>query len=252
MAERIWNSLLTKMIIMDRTSFYRTRHDSCAAHARQRFYLSATAITGIVVSVLTLSACAGAGSSSGSKTGADSGPAQPGQNDPHRSAAQAKLERMLAAKRLKQSKEQEEQRAAEQKAAAAAAEAAKPHYDPTRLNIAKNWRQWADITIPDLNIKCWLKSNWKDGKMHLRLALLGDKTALRLFTGNWTYLRLVFANQQGVNLHQCFLATNDLKWADGLRNSGVPTMEFEADDECSLEIYESIVQWNLQWTNELD
>lgn len=186
------------------------------------------------------------------------------QTDSEKLAAQAKLARMKQAKQDRLYQEQEQQRIAEEKAAAAEAakqaaaekaaiEAAKPHYDPTRLKIAYNWRQWADITVPDLNIKCWLKSNWKDGNMHLRLALLGDKTALRLFTGNWRYFRLVFADQGGNNLHQCILATNDLHWDEaGLRNSGTPTMEFESDTQCGLEVYESIVQWNLKWENDIN
>ena len=177
-----------------------------------------------------------------------------------RNLAKAKLARMKEERAQKQAQQAEQERIAEEKAAAAEAarqaaaiEAAKPHYDPTRLSIASKWRQWADITIPDLNIKCWLKSNWKDGNMHMRLALLGDKTALRLFTGNWPYFRLVFADQSGNNLHQCILATRDLHWDEtGLRNSGVPTMEYEADDQVSLEVYESIVQWNLKWEDHID
>lgn len=176
-----------------------------------------------------------------------------GPSEADRQAAKEKLQRMLAAKQEQQARLAEEQRIADEKAARQAAEAAKPHYDPTRLKIALKWRQWADITIPDLNIKCWLKSNWKDGKMHMRLALLGDKTALRLFTGNWPYFRLVFADQGGNNLHQCILATNQLHWDEqGLRNSGVPTMEYEADDEVPLEVYESIVQWNLKWESQIE
>lgn len=201
------------------------------------------------VCCLLLAACGGASTTTQNTTDTES----------DRAAAKAKLERMKQAKAQQQAAEAEQQRIAEEKAAQqeaaaqrAAEEAAKPHYDPQRLAMAVKWRQWADITVPDLNIKGWLKTNWKDGTMHLRLALLGDKTALRIFTGQWPYLRLVFADQGGSNLHQCILATRDLHWADGLRNSGTPTMEFESDSECSLEVYESIVQWNLKWEDHID
>lgn len=159
---------------------------------------------------------------------------------------------MLAAKRQKQSQLDGQQQAEEEKAAAAAAEAAKPHYDPERLRMAANWRQWQDITVPDLNIHAWLKSNWINGKMHMRFALLGEKTALRLFTGSWKYFNLYFADQSGSNLHHATLAADDLHWADNMRNSGVPTMEFEGDSECDLPTYEQIVQWNLKWDNEVN
>jgi hypothetical protein len=211
---------------------------------RSLFYLGLIA--------LVLSAC-----SPGQNTQNNTAQQNPGtaaaQLEADRAAARENLERMLASKRQRQSEQDEQQRLAEEKAQAAAAEAAKPHYDPTRLKIAFKYRQWADITVPDLNIHAWLKSNWKDGVMHMRFALLGDKTALRLFTGNWKYFRLVFADQGGNNLHQAILSTRDLHWDEaGLRNSGVPTMEFEGDSEVSLEVYESIVQWNLKWENDVE
>ena len=184
---------------------------------------------------------------------ADTQTATSKQTEADRLAASEKLSQLLEAKRQKQEREEEKARIAEEKAVAAAAEAAKPRYDPTRIQIAHKWRQWADITVPDLNIHAWLKSNWKDGKMHMRLALLGDKTALRLFTGSWKYFRLVFTDQAGNNLHQSILATNDLHWDEaGLRNGGVPTMEFEGDSDIALPTYESIVQWNFKWENDIE
>jgi hypothetical protein len=214
-------------------------------------------ITLALVSLL-LAACSpgqngGNTTPSGSQTGADPG----APSEMERRAAEQKLARMQEAKRQSQAQQEEQQRIIEEKAAAAAAAAAtaaqRARYDPVRLQIAGKWRQWADITIPDLNIHAWLKTSWKDNIMHLRLALLGDKTALRLFTGNWKYFRLVFADQGGNNLHQAILETRDLHWdASGLRNAGVPTMEFEGDSEITLEIYESIVQWNLKWDNDVE
>lgn len=231
-------SELTALQLMYKSGVFKSRASSL---------ILIRAISVIFCFTLTLTSC-----SQNSPDTANSDPAK-NKSGHDQQAAQEKLARLLEAKKAKQEADAEKQRLAEEAASKAAQEAAKPRYDPVRLNMAKNWRQWADITIPDLNIKCWLKTNWINGRMHLRLALLGgDKTALRLFSGQWTYLRLVFADQSGVNLHQCMLASKELHWADSLRNSGTPTMEYEADDEISLEVYESIVQWNLQWTNELD
>lgn len=196
----------------------------------------------------SLSACSPAGSNNNTANT----PAASGPSEADRAAAQQKLQRMLDEKRQRQAYEAEQQKIAEERAAQAAAEAAKPHYDPHRTVVAAQWRQWADITIPDYNIHAWLKTNWRDGRMHFRLALLGDKTALRIFTGEWPYFRLTFADQGGVNLHQVILQTRDLHWDDGLRNSGVPTMDFESDDDIPLEIYERIIQWNLKWEDHID
>lgn len=205
--------------------------------------------------IFSLCACGsttktGDGSTAGANSSSDASQVPPTPTELDRQRAQQKLEHMLAIKHKQQSEEEQKAQVEEEKRAAAEAEAAKPHYDPERLRIAASWRQWADITVPDLNIHAWLKSNWKNGVMHIRLALIGEKAALRLFTGSWKYLKIYFANQNGDNLHSATLSTTDLHWDDGLRNSGEPTMDFEGDSEVTLEIYEQIVQWNLKWDNE--
>ena len=171
-------------------------------------------------------------------------------------AARQKLKQRMAETRARQEQAAEQQRQAEQKAAddeaARVAEAAKPHYDPTRLKMAAKPRQWSNITIPDININCWMKSTWTDGKMNLRLALLGQKDALRIFTGSWPYLKIILTDAGGNNLHQAVLKSADLRWADSLRNGGAPTMEFEASTECPLEVYETCNQWNLKYMEQLD
>ncbi len=198
----------------------------------------------VLISTLSLGSCSGGQQSSDLKPSADKAAAD-------RAAAQAKLARILEAKQKRQALAEEQQRIAEEKAAAAEAEAAKPHYDPVRLARAKKIRQWQSIIIPDLNIQCWLKSTWSDGKMNMRLAMIGDKNALTLFTGNWAYFKLVFTDQGNNNLQTSTLASSDLHWASPQTNGGNPTMEFEGSDECPLEVYESIVQWNFKWDDHI-
>ncbi len=172
-----------------------------------------------------------------------------------RDAARQKLMQRKAATAAQQQQEAEKQRAAEEKAAAEEArrqeEANRPHYDPQRLQQAAKVRQWQNVTIPDFNINCWLKSTWTDGKMNLRLAMVGDKTALRIFQGKWPYFRLIFTDGIGNNLHQAWLRSSDLHWADSLKNSGAPTLEFEASTEMPLNVYESCVAWNIKWELEM-
>ena len=172
-----------------------------------------------------------------------------------RDAARQKLMQRKAAAAELQQREAEQQRLAEEKAAAEEArrqeEANRPHYDPQRLQMAAKVRQWQNVTIPDFNINCWLKSTWVDGKMNLRLALVGDKTALRIFQGKWPFFRLIFTDGIGNNLHQAWLRSSDLHWADSLKNSGAPTLEFESSTEVPLNIYESCVAWNLKWEEQM-
>lgn len=189
-----------------------------------------------------------------------SGSGSGGQNSPDammdRDAARQTLMSRKAAAAQQQQRDAEAQRVAEEKAAADEArrqeEANRPHYDPQRLAQALKVRQWQNVTIPDYNINCWLKSTWSDGKMNLRLALVGDKTALRVFQGKWPFFRLIFTDSIGNNLHQAWLRSDDLHWADSLKNSGAPTLEFEASTEVPLNIYESCVAWNLKWEDHME
>ncbi len=153
--------------------------------------------------------------------------------------------RAAAAERAERQRQGAEERAAA--AAAAAAEAAKPHYDPGRLAIAAKLRQWANTTIPDYNINCWLKSTWKDGKMNFRLAMLGQREALTTFQGSWPEIMITLTDQGGTNLHTVIVRTTDLRWAPMGANQGVPTLEFESNDEVALERYEQAAQWNFNW-----
>lgn len=174
----------------------------------------------------------------------------------NKDAARQKLNQRMAENRQRQAAADEQQRAAEAKAAAdaeaAAAQAARPNYDPARLAMAAKPRQWANIVVPDLNINCWLKSTWVDGKMNFRFALIGQKEALKVFAARWPYMRLLFQDSVGNNLHQAILRSVDLRWADSLRNSGAPTLEFESSTDCSLEVYEQSIQWNVKWEDHID
>lgn len=173
-----------------------------------------------------------------------------------RDAARQKLQQRKQSAAQQAQWAAEQKRIADEKIAASelakAEEASKPHYDPQRIAQAARIRQWQNITVPDLNINCWLKSNWKDGKINFRLALLGDKTALRIFRGDWPYFKVIFTDGIGNNLQQAVVRSEDLHWADSLKNSGSPTLEFESSTEMPLEVYESSTSWNLKWDQQPD
>lgn len=157
--------------------------------------------------------------------------------------AAQKLQQLLASKQEQARQEAEQARIEEEKAALVA----KPHYDPIRLRRAAAVKQWTVVTVPELNIDAWLKTTWKDGKMNLRLALMGQQEALNLFNSSWPVYRLTFADQSGTNINQVRIPTSEMHWASGTKNGGVPTLEFEGSEDCQLEIYEQCVQWNFRW-----
>lgn len=162
-----------------------------------------------------------------------------------RAAAQRKLQAMISNK--------QRQEAALQAAAAArqaeldrkAAEAAKPHYEPARVQRAAKLRQWANITIPEYNLNGWMRSRWVNGSMQFRMALLGSREGLEAFCNTWPKLRITLADQGGTNMWEAIIATPDLHWSND--NGGQATKVIESTVECPLEVYEHTVQWNLKW-----
>lgn len=158
----------------------------------------------------------------------------------------AKAKRMAAQAAAAARAEQARQEA-QARAEAAAAEAAKPHYDPMRLKMAGQLKTWTNTTIPDYNINACLKTNWKDGRMNFRLALLGQREALTAFIGQWPEVMVTLTDQGGNNLHTVIVRTIDLQWAPLGANQGVPTLQIESNDEVALELYERTAQWNFNW-----
>lgn len=159
-------------------------------------------------------------------------------------AMKSSKQQRLAAQAARQ---EAERRAREEKAARELAEASKPHYDPGRLRQAAKIRQWANTTIPDYNIECWLKTNWKDGKLNFRLAMLGQREALQQFQGSWPEYLVTWTDAAGTNLHSVIVPSSSMRWASLGTNNGIPTLELDSSDECALEVYERASNWNFNW-----
>lgn len=176
---------------------------------------------------------------SGQSTAPETHQADPGDH----LRAQQKLQSMIQSKQSRQAAEEARRAEAQRQAA----EAAKPRYSAARTGRARQVKQWANVTIPEYNINGWLKTWWIDGNLHLRLALLGDREALSVFTTTWPKLRLTFADQGGVNIYEAVVSSNDLSSDTGPRNAGMPTLALESTIDCPLELYENSVQWNLKW-----
>lgn len=153
-----------------------------------------------------------------------------------RRIAEAKLALLLSSKKRSLPEEKPEETAS-----------VVPQYDPIRLKKAENLKRWAGVRVPEVNIDAYLKSSWKDGRLNLRLALLGQKAALELFNSSWTRYRLSFAAQDGTSINQVVIPTSDMHFAGAQANNNIPTLEFEGSQECSLDVYEQSVQWNFEW-----
>lgn len=156
--------------------------------------------------------------------------------------AEAKLAMLLATRKPPATGETEEE--------ASLSEASQPEafqYDPIRVKKAGTLKRWAGVHVPEINLDAYLKTAWKDGRINIRLALLGQKSALELFNSSWPKYKLSFAAQDGTNLYQVIIPSSEMRFAANQINNNIPTLEFEGSQECPLDIYEQSVQWNFEW-----
>lgn len=165
-----------------------------------------------------------------------------------RAEAEANLQRLVAAKqaREEQARRLEEQRLAAE--AARAAEAAKPHYPPALLESAARPRVWGPANIDGMGIECHLNSNWIDGHINYRVALLGPRMALEQFMLHHKFF-VNFQDQPGTNLFAYEISPSDFEWDPPNANGGCPTMETRGEVPCDLYAYQQAVQWNITFVD---
>lgn len=168
------------------------------------------------------------------------------EEERNRQEAKAKLQSLLDERNRRVESENARVLAEQSRLEALAAEAAKPKYDPKRLAFAANTKQWAPCEVPDLGIQAWLRTTWKDGKIYMRLALIGQTQALELFTNQWRQFRIKLSDEFGRPHNQYVVMPNQLKMSSSSIN-GLPTMEFESSVEMPLEVYEGCKNWNFEW-----
>lgn len=173
----------------------------------------------------------------------------PEADEADRAAAEAKLQKMLAAKQRRAEFAEKQRRIEADREAQLQAEAARPHYSPARLEKAAKPRHWEPITIPDLNVKGVFNSVWKNDRLNYRVALLGDRHAIDAFLMQHQLYGINFANQAGTKVFEFEITPQQFEWAPPGYNGGIPTMHTSGTIECDLPVYEESVQWNLTWQN---
>ncbi len=164
-----------------------------------------------------------------------------------RDKAEAKLQKQLEQRQWAAEQEEAARQWAQGIAAARQAEAEKPHYSPLRLEKAARSRSWAVVHVPDIGVQAVLNTLWRDGQIYYRVALLGQKNALELFTSEYRQFTVTFADQSGTKIFEIALSPTDFQMDPPTVNGGIPTMELNNSIDCDLPVYENSVQWNMLW-----
>lgn len=165
----------------------------------------------------------------------------------HRQMAEAKLQKQIEQRKWAAEQEEAARAWAETVAARRQEEAEKPHYSAPRLAKAGKSRTWASVHVPDIGVQAVLNSLWKDGQLYFRIALLGQKNALELFTSEYRQFRITFADQSGTKIFEIPVSPSDFQFDPPDVNGGIPTMELNNSIDCDLPVYENAVQWNMIW-----
>jgi hypothetical protein len=168
--------------------------------------------------------------------------------------ANEKLQSQVQSRQWAQSKRQEAQAWAEQKAAEKAEiEAQKAAYEaefpPHRLQAVAKWTTWAPIDLGQAGIEARLRSQWVDGGVNFRLALLGSERAINAFCG-WERFILMFQDGAGTNMSPFSVSPKEFHWDDVAKNKGIPTLVLEKKVPYPIQEYERAAQWNLMWSGE--
>lgn len=113
-----------------------------------------------------------------------------------------------------------------------------------RLARAKEIQRWSDILVEGTGIKCHMKSRWLDGRLQLRVALLGPRDQLTQFidgTKNFT-LKLIDAKGKPVLGYK--IDAEEFQWSE---QTDEPSLQFESSPHCPLVSYEACSNWKFTW-----
>lgn len=212
-------------------------------------------IIGVAIGVLAIAGLGGyAYMADQQRQAAEKAAAKEAEEKENLRAANEKLQKQVQARQWAQSKRAQSQAWLEQKAAEKAEiEAQKAAYaaefPPHRLQAVAKWTTWAPINLDQAGIEARLRSQWVDGGVNFRLALLGSEQAINAFCG-WERFILMFQDGAGVNMSPFSVSPKEFRWEDAAKNKGIPTLVLEKKVPYPIQEYERAAQWNLMWSGE--
>ncbi|MFN8654903.1 MAG: hypothetical protein U0105_01080 [Candidatus Obscuribacterales bacterium] len=162
---------------------------------------------------------------------------------------QRQQSREWAQQKRQQAMQWAEQTAAEKAEAEAQKAAYEAEFPPHRLQAVAKWTTWAPINLDTAGVEARLRSQWVDGGVNFRLALLGSEQAINAFCG-WERFIIMFQDSDGVNMTPFSVSPKEFRWSDPAKNRGIPTLELEKKVPYPIQEYERAAQWNLMWSGE--
>jgi len=122
-----------------------------------------------------------------------------------------------------------------------------PGIDRGRWALAHQVRPWESVAVEGMGINCHMKTRWANGKVEIRLALLGPRESLQAFIRRVKAFHVRFKDAAGGQINEYTVPASDFQWAPATANNGVPTMQFESSAECPFELMDQAMHWSLYW-----
>ncbi len=122
-----------------------------------------------------------------------------------------------------------------------------PGVDPGRWALAHQVRPWESVAVEGTGINCHMKTRGTNGKVDIRLALLGPRENLQAFIRGVKTFRVKFKDAAGSPINEYTIPASDFQWAPATANNGVPTLQFESSVDCPFELMDQAAHWMLYW-----
>jgi hypothetical protein len=122
-----------------------------------------------------------------------------------------------------------------------------PPADPALAQAARQ-RPWNSIPVSGFNVNVVLYTSWQDGYLNYRVAILGERNAIKGFLSSYTRYDAYLLNQDGNNVLSFPMSPQGFSFRPDSYNQGTPTADTVGRTECPLNAYQQAVTWNLSWS----
>jgi len=119
-------------------------------------------------------------------------------------------------------------------------------YDKARLDKAATMHSWSKLSIGSHGVEAYLTTYWARGLTHIRAAVLGSRENLSRFQRDYETLIVHLQDDNCNSLRIANIPVKMMKQETSAKG-GIPTLSYEGQLECSLEEYEHVAQWFLEW-----
>ncbi len=119
-------------------------------------------------------------------------------------------------------------------------------YDKSRLDKAAHIHRWVNVSVTG-GIEAVSWTRWTRGAVQVRVAVMGPRDQLAHFNSDHQALIVHLQDNTCNSIKMMTVPLNTLKTESPRSKGEIETMVTEGQLECSLEDYERIQQWIVEW-----